>query len=49
MIFWKKPTIDQGTLKLMLFAEGNGCLPDLMRTWILLSQAWNDARAAGKR
>ena len=38
MIFWKKPTRDQGTLKLMLFAEGNGCLPDLMRTWILLSQ-----------
>lgn len=33
----------------MLFAEGNGCSPDLMQTWILLSQAWNDAKTAGKR
>lgn len=33
----------------MLFAEGNGCSPDLMQTWILLFQAWNDARTAGKR
>ena len=28
----------------MLFAERNGCSLDLMRTWILLSQAWNDAK-----
>ena len=33
----------------MLFAEGNGCSPDLMRTWIFLSQAWNDAKTAEKR
>ena len=33
----------------MLFAEGNGCSPDLMRTWILQSQAWNDAKTAEKR
>ena len=32
----------------MLFAEGNGCSPDLMRTWILPSQAWNDAKTAEK-
>ena len=47
--FGKKPTGDQGTFKLMLFAEGNGCSPDLMCTWILLSQAWNDAKTAEKR
>ena len=34
---------------LMLFAEGNGCSPDLMRTWTLLSQAWNDVKTAEKR
>ena len=45
----QKQTGDQGTFKLRLFAEGNGCSPDLMRTWILLSRAWNDARTAGKR
>lgn len=45
----QKQTGDQGTFKLMLFAEGNGCSPDLMRTWILLSQAWNDAKTAEKR
>ena len=33
----------------MLFAESNGCSLDLMRTWILLSQAWNDAKTAEKR
>ena len=33
----------------MLFAEGNGCSPDLMRTWIFLSQAWKDAKTAEKR
>lgn len=45
----QKQTGDEGTFKLMLFAEGNGCSPDLMRTWILLSQAWNDAKTAEKR
>ena len=49
MVFWKKPTGDQGTFKLMLFNEGNGCSPNLMRTWILLSQAWNEAKTAEKR
>ena len=33
----------------MLFAERNGCLLDLMYTWILLSQAWNDAITSEKR
>ena len=33
----------------MLFAEGNDCSPDLMRTWILLPLAWNDAKTSGKR
>ena len=33
----------------MLFAESNGCSLDLMQTWILLSQAWNDAKTAEKR
>ena len=33
----------------MLSAEGNGGSPDLMRTWILLSQPWNDAKTAEKR
>ena len=47
--FGKIPTGDQGTFKLMLFAEGNGCSLDLMRTWILLSKAWNDAKTAEKR
>ena len=33
----------------MLFAEGNGCLLDLMCSWILLSQASNDAKTSEKR
>ena len=33
----------------MLFTEWNGRSPDLMRTWILLSLAWNDAKTAEKR
>ena len=32
-----------------LFTEGIGRSPDLMRTWILLSLAWNDAKTAEKR
>lgn len=47
--FGKKPTRDQETFKLMSFAKGNGCLLDPMRTWILLSQAWDDAKTAEKR
>ena len=40
LIFWKKPISDQGTLKLALFLLGNGCAPDLISRWVMLSQFW---------
>ena len=40
LLFWRKPLGDMQTFKLMLFLVGNGCSPDLIRPWILLSQAW---------
>ena len=41
MTFWQKPIGDVGTFKLMLFALGNGCSPNLMLRWILTSQTWS--------
>ena len=49
LTFWKKPIGDVGTFKLMLFSIGNGCSPDLIRPWILLSQMWATAATAEKR
>ena len=37
-IFWSKPINDTNTFKLMLFCLGNGCSPNLITEWILLSQ-----------
>ena len=49
LTFWQKPIGDVGTFKLMLFAIGNGCSPDLIRPWILLSQMWATTATAEKR
>ena len=40
LIFWKKPISDQGTFKLVRFLLGNGCAPDLISRWVMLSQFW---------
>lgn len=39
-LFWRKPVCDTGVLKLLLFAVGNGCPPNLMSEWILMSRYW---------
>ena len=49
LLFWRKPLGDMQAFKLMLFLVGNGCSPDLIRPWILLSQAWASPRQAEKR
>lgn len=40
MAFWQKPIGDRDTFKLTLFFLGNGCSPNLISKWILLSQSW---------
>ena len=40
LIFWKKPMGDTETFKLVLFLNGNGCEPNLIRRWIMLAQHW---------
>lgn len=40
LIFWRKPISDQGTFKLVLFLLGNGCAPNLISRWVMLSQFW---------
>ena len=47
--FGKKPIGDKETFKLLLFCLGNGCSPDLICPWILLSQAWTTPDKAEKR
>ena len=37
-LFWKKPTGDNDSFKLMLFFIGNGYPPELIAKWILTSQ-----------
>ena len=39
-LFWKKPTGDSDTFKLILFFIGNGCSPDVISKWILTFQHW---------
>ena len=48
-IFWKKPTGDEETFKLLLFFIGNGCPPNIISTWILTSQHWATHRKGEKR
>lgn len=40
-LFWKKPTGDNDTFKLLLFFIGNGCSPQIIAKWILTSQHWS--------
>ena len=40
MAFWKKPMSDEETFKVVLFFIGNGCAPDVIGRWVLLSQHW---------
>ena len=44
-IFWAKPIGDKDTFKLMLFCLGNGCAPQLITDWIILSQSWLPCKA----
>ena len=39
-IFWAKPIGNKDTFKLMLFCLENGCAPQLITDWIILSQSW---------
>ena len=39
-LFWKKPSGDSDTFKLILFFIGNGCSPDVISKWVLTSQHW---------
>ena len=39
-MFWAKPHGDKETFKLMMFCLGNGCAPQLITHWIILSQSW---------
>lgn len=45
LIFWKKPMGNKETFKLMLFCVGNGCSPDLICPWVMLSQYWAPQKA----
>ena len=45
LIFWKKPIGDGETFKLLLFCLGNGCSPDLICKWVLVSQFWAPEKA----
>ena len=49
LLFWSKPIGNRQTFKLVLFLVGNGCPPDLICPWILLSQAWATPEKAEKR
>ena len=44
-LFWAKPIGDKDTFKLMLFCLGNGCAPQLITDWIILSQGWLPSKA----
>ena len=47
--FWKKPTRDNDTFKLLLFFIGNGCSPEKRAKWILTSQYWASHTKGEKR
>lgn len=49
LMFWKKPIGDKQTFKLLLFCIGNGCSPELICPWIMLSQTWATPATAEKR
>lgn len=40
-LFWEKPISDSACLKLFLFMVANGCAPQVVASWILISQYWN--------
>ena len=39
-MFWAKPIGNKETFKLMMFCLGNGCAPQLIMEWTILSQSW---------
>ena len=49
LLFRKKPIGDQQAFKLLLFCIGNGCSPNLICPWIMLSQAWSSSEHAERR
>ena len=48
-LFWKKPTGDNDSFKLLLFFIGNGCSPEVIAKWILTSQHWAPHSKGEKR
>ena len=44
-MFWAKPIGGKETFKLMMFRLGNGCAPQLITHWIILSQSWLPMKA----
>ena len=49
LIFWKKAISDQGTFKLVLFLLGNGCAPELISRWVMLSQFWASSPSVAEK
>ena len=47
--FWKKPTRDTETFKLVLFLLGNGCAPTLISRWIMLAQYWAETTVKAEK
>ena len=43
-VFWKKPMGDQEAFKFILFGIGNGCSPDLICRWVMMSQCWDPSK-----
>ena len=44
-MFWAKPIGDKETFKLMMFCLGNGCAPQLITHWVILSPSWLPMKA----
>ena len=44
-MFWAKPHGDKETFKLMMFCLGNGCAPQLITHWVILSPSWLPMKA----
>ena len=46
---WKKTMGDTETFKLVLFLNGNGCEPNLIRRWIMLAQHWAETTTKAEK
>ena len=44
-----EPMGDTETFKLVLFLNGNGCEPSLIRRWIMLAQHWAESTTKAEK